>query len=288
MAIDFNEVSFIYQANSPLASSGIENVTMHIAEGSFTAIVGHTGSGKSTLIQHLNALLKPTSGTVIIDDMTLSSQTKEKNLKALRQKVGVVFQFPEAQLFEETVIKDVMFGPLNFGMSEKDAEQAAKEALKSVGIDEEMYQKSPFNLSGGQMRRVAIAGILAIQPRVLVLDEPTAGLDPAGQREMMRLFQQLNQEHALTIILVTHQMDDVARYADDVLVMEKGVLIKQSSPKEIFKSDAWTRDHQIGVPTVTQMANRLKKKGIAIEETITTVEEMVAFIMEKIGETHVG
>ena len=246
--IVFNNVDHIYNAGSPFAVSALKNVNLSIPKGKITAIIGHTGSGKSTLIQHLNVLLRPTHGTVKINDVEITSDSKNKNLKALRKQVSVVFQFPESQLFEETVLKDVMFGPLNFGVSEEEAERIAREKLSLVGLPENLYDRSPFDLSGGQMRRVAIAGVLALEPSVLVLDEPTAGLDPAGQKYMLEMFVNLHRQHNLTLVLVTHQMEDVALYADNVIVMENGTVVKTGEPLEIFKDEDKLETLQLSLP----------------------------------------
>ena len=261
MDIRFNEVNFAYQANTPFETRALFDVNFNIPSGKYTAIIGHTGSGKSTILQHLNALLKPTSGTVELGDRVVDSETSNKDLKPLRQKVGIVFQFPESQLFEETVEKDIAFGPKNFGASEEEANQLAKETLKIVGLPEEVLHKSPFDLSGGQMRRVAIAGVLAMQPEVLVLDEPTAGLDPKGRFEMMEMFAQLQREKGITIVLVTHQMNDVSDYADYVIVCEKGTVVKTGTPKEVFADAAWLQEKQLGLPSTVQFVEKLKAKG---------------------------
>ena len=246
--IVFNNVDHIYNAGSPFAVSALKNVNLSIPKGKITAIIGHTGSGKSTLIQHLNVLLRPTHGTVKINDVEITSDSKNKNLKALRKQVSVVFQFPESQLFEETVLKDVMFGPLNFGVSEEEAERIAREKLSLVGLPENLYDRSPFDLSGGQMRRVAIAGVLALEPSVLVLDEPTAGLDPAGQKYILEMFVNLHRQQNLTLVLVTHQMEDVALYADNVIVMENGTVVKTGEPLEIFKDEDKLETLQLSLP----------------------------------------
>ena len=261
MDIRFNEVNFAYQANTPFETRALFDVNFNIPSGKYTAIIGHTGSGKSTILQHLNALLKPTTGTVTLGDRVVDSETSNKDLKPLRQKVGIVFQFPESQLFEETVEKDIAFGPKNFGASEEEANQLAKETLKIVGLPEEVLHKSPFDLSGGQMRRVAIAGVLAMQPEVLVLDEPTAGLDPKGRFEMMEMFAQLQREKGITIVLVTHQMNDVSDYADYVIVCEKGAVVKTGTPEEVFADAAWLQEKQLGLPSTVQFVEKLKAKG---------------------------
>ncbi|MBF0780698.1 MULTISPECIES: energy-coupling factor ABC transporter ATP-binding protein [unclassified Granulicatella] len=283
MSINFEQVGFIYHEHTPFEHIGLNNLSFQINTGDYVAIIGHTGSGKSTLIQHLNALLKPTQGKVTIHTFEINSETPEKDLRALRQHVGVVFQFPESQLFEETVLKDVMFGPLNFGDTPEIAEQKAIEALKTVGISENLFKRSPFELSGGQMRRVSIAGILAIQPRILVLDEPTAGLDPKGRHDMMHLFKQLHQQHNMTIILVTHQMDDVAHYADKVLVMSKGKLIKCGTPLDIFSQREWLSEHHIALPSALECAYRLRQKGIDVPENILTTTELISYLKTKMS-----
>lgn len=274
MDIHFNEVDFIYQPNTPFEQRALFDVNFTVKDGSYTAIVGHTGSGKSTLLQHLNALVKPTKGTVIIGDRTITPTTDNKNLKPIRKKVGIVFQFPEAQLFEETVAKDIAFGPKNFGVSEAAAMKRAADMMSLVGLDQSYLERSPFELSGGQMRRVAIAGVLAMEPEVLVLDEPTAGLDPQGRKEMMDMFQQLHEEQGMTIVLVTHLMDDVASYADQVMVLEKGHVVKSGSPKEVFQDTDWLKEKQLGVPTAAAFAEKLKTKGVSFNELPLTAEAL--------------
>ena len=255
--IVFEQVDFTYNLGTPFEVPVLKNINLTLEPGRVTAIIGHTGSGKSTLIQHLNVLLKPSKGKIKIGDHVITAQSDSKNLKQIRKKVGVVFQFPEAQLFEETVIKDVMFGPLNFGASQEEARAIAEEMLALVGIDPALYERSPFELSGGQMRRVAIAGVLALEPEVLVLDEPTAGLDPLGQIEMLTMFIDLQQARQLSLILVTHQMDDVAEFADQVVVLEKGQIIRQGQPREIFADPDWLRAKQLGLPRTLDFLERL-------------------------------
>ncbi|HEY0221678.1 MAG TPA: energy-coupling factor ABC transporter ATP-binding protein [Lactovum miscens] len=273
--IEFKNVSFEYQPNSPFASKALFDINLKIKDGSFTALIGHTGSGKSTLIQHLNALLKPTQGTVMIGDLEIKPESKQKDIKVARKRVGVVFQFPEAQLFEETVLKDVAFGPKNFGVSLEEAEKTAREMLGRVGIAEEFFEKSPFELSGGQMRRVAIAGILAMQPQVLVLDEPTAGLDPKARLEMMNMFYNLHIEQKMTVVLVTHNMDDVADYANEVYLLEKGHIILSGLPSEVFQRPEFLLKHQLGLPKATSFALKLQKRGLDFEKLPTTQQELV-------------
>ncbi|KRN86578.1 MULTISPECIES: energy-coupling factor ABC transporter ATP-binding protein [Carnobacterium] len=283
MDITFEKVGYTYQKGTPFQNKALYDIDLEIKTGSFTALVGHTGSGKSTILQHLNALMKPTEGKVTIGDREILPETNNKNLKGIRKKVGIVFQFPEAQLFEETVEKDICFGPMNFGVPEEDAKVLAKEMLTLVGLDETYLERSPFDLSGGQMRRVAIAGVLAMEPEVLVLDEPTAGLDPKGRKDMMEMFHQLYVTKGLTIVLVTHQMDDVADYADQMIVLEGGTIVKKGLPTEIFKETEWLEEKQLGVPTAVSFGNLLKeKKGIDLGELPITTELLADLLVAEI------
>ena len=283
MDIRFKQVGFAYQAGTPFEMRALHDVSFSVKDGSYVAIIGHTGSGKSTILQHLNALLKPTEGLVELGDKTIDSTTGNKDLKPLRKKVGIVFQFPEAQLFEETVEKDIAFGPKNFGVSEEEALKIAAEVVKTVGLPEEVLKKSPFDLSGGQMRRVAIAGVLAMKPEVLVLDEPTAGLDPKGRLEMMEMFYKLNKEQNMTIVLVTHQMNDVSDYADHVIVIEAGNVVKEGSPKEVFSDASWLLEKQLGVPTTLAFVEKLKEKGWSTDKMPLTLDELANAILEERG-----
>ncbi|WP_314349597.1 energy-coupling factor ABC transporter ATP-binding protein [Granulicatella elegans] len=283
MDIRFKQVGFAYQAGTPFEMRALHDVTFSVKDGSYVAIIGHTGSGKSTILQHLNALLKPTEGIVELGDKIIDSTTGNKDLKPLRKKVGIVFQFPEAQLFEETVEKDIAFGPKNFGVSEEEALKIAAEVVKTVGLPEEVLKKSPFDLSGGQMRRVAIAGVLAMKPEVLVLDEPTAGLDPKGRLEMMEMFYKLNKEQNMTIVLVTHQMNDVSDYADHVIVIESGNVVKEGSPKEVFSDASWLLEKQLGVPTTLAFVEKLKEKGWFTDKMPLTLDELADAILEERG-----
>ena len=283
MDIRFKQVGFAYQAGTPFEMRALHDVTFSVKDGSYVAIIGHTGSGKSTILQHLNALLKPTEGIVELGDKTIDSTTGNKDLKPLRKKVGIVFQFPEAQLFEETVEKDIAFGPKNFGVSEEEALKIAAEVVKTVGLPEDVLKKSPFDLSGGQMRRVAIAGVLAMKPDVLVLDEPTAGLDPKGRLEMMEMFYKLNKEQRMTIVLVTHQMNDVSDYADHVIVIESGNVVKEGSPKEVFSDASWLLEKQLGVPTTLAFVEKLKEKGWSTDKMPLTLDELADAILEERG-----
>ena len=272
MGIALENVSFTYQEGTPLASTALSDVSLTIEDGSYTALIGHTGSGKSTILQLLNGLLVPSQGTVRVFDTLITSTSKNKDIRQIRKQVGLVFQFAENQIFEETVLKDVAFGPQNFGVSEEDAEQIAREKLALVGIDESLYNRSPFELSGGQMRRVAIAGILAMEPAILVLDEPTAGLDPLGRKELMNLFKKLHQS-GMTIVLVTHLMDDVAEYANQVYVMEKGRLVKGGKPSDVFQDVVFMEEVQLGVPKITAFCKRLADRGVSFKRLPIKIEE---------------
>ncbi|MEY8537712.1 energy-coupling factor ABC transporter ATP-binding protein [Lactococcus muris] len=277
--IKFDKVNFTYQPNTPFVSRALFDINLEVEEGSYTALIGHTGSGKSTLLQHLNGLLQPTEGKVNIDDIVIQASSKQKEIKPARKKVGVVFQFPESQLFEETVLKDVAFGPQNFGVSQEEALKIAREKLKLVGLAEKNFEKSPFELSGGQMRRVAIAGILAMEPKVLVLDEPTAGLDPKARIEMMALFSHLHQK-GQTVVLVTHNMDDVAEYADKVYLLEKGRVISSGTPQDVFQNVDFLTQHELGVPKTTEFAVKLEQRGIAFDRLPIKRQELIQVLKE--------
>ena len=272
MGIALENVSFTYQEGTPLASTALTDVSLTIEDGSYTALIGHTGSGKSTILQLLNGLLVPSQGSVRVFDTLITSTSKNKDIRQIRKQVGLVFQFAENQIFEETVLKDVAFGPQNFGVSEEDAEKIAREKLALVGIDESLFNRSPFELSGGQMRRVAIAGILAMEPAILVLDEPTAGLDPLGRKELMNLFKKLHQS-GMTIVLVTHLMDDVAEYANQVYVMEKGRLVKGGKPSDVFQDVVFMEEVQLGVPKITAFCKRLADRGVSFKRLPIKIEE---------------
>lgn len=277
MGIILDNVSYTYQEGTPFASVALSDVSLTIEDGSYTAIIGHTGSGKSTILQLLNGLLVPTEGSIRVFDTLITSTSVNKQIRQIRKQVGLVFQFAENQIFEETVLKDVAFGPQNFGVSVEEAEAIAREKLALVGIDESLFERSPFELSGGQMRRVAIAGILAMEPKILVLDEPTAGLDPIGRKELMTLFKKLHQD-GITIVLVTHLMDDVAEFADQVYVMEKGKLVKSGKPSLVFQNVEFMERIQLGVPKITRFAQRLANRGVSFKQLPITIEEFKEFI----------
>ena len=284
MQIKFESVNHIYNANTPMEQRALYDINFGIKDGQFLAIVGHTGSGKSTLIQHMNGLLKPSSGNITIGEKVIKPDEKNKGLKAIRQCVGLVFQFPEYQLFEETVEKDIMFGPMNYGVSEEEAKVRAHDVIKMVGLDESVLNHSPFNLSGGQMRRVAIAGILAMNPDVLVLDEPTAGLDPQGQHEMMEMFNTLHKQYHKTIILVTHDMNLVAEYAEEMIVMHRGEMKFKGAPQQVFKEVDALRECGITLPIAAQnyyeLANRI---GLSVDNLPLTTDEFVKQIELLVG-----
>ncbi|MCG1011477.1 energy-coupling factor transporter ATPase [Tepidanaerobacter sp. GT38] len=281
MSIDVRNVTHIYMPNTPFESIAIKDVNWTINDGDFWGLIGHTGSGKSTLIQHLNGLLKPTSGEIIIDGKNIHS--KEVSLKAIRQKVGLVFQYPEHQLFEETVEQDVAFGPRNMGLPDEEISKRVKEALELVGLPyEQIKDKSPFELSGGQMRRVAIAGVLAMKPKILILDEPTAGLDPRGRDEILEEIINLKKNQNLTVILVSHSMEDIAKIVDKLAVMYKGQMVSQGTPREIFKDYQGLVEKGLGIPQVTELMIKLKAKGKNVSTDILTVEEAREEILKHI------
>lgn len=259
MDITLQQVSYAYAKDTPFEKKALFDVDLNIPSGSYQAIIGHTGSGKSTVLQHLNALLKPTEGTVRIGEIEVQGKKKNKQLRAVRQKVGIVFQFPEHQLFDETVLKDIMFGPMNYGVPEAEAKARAVELVKLLGLPEEVMEKSPFDLSGGQMRRVAIAGVLAMNPEVLVLDEPTAGLDPRGRKEIMDLFYRIHQDKGITTILVTHSMEDAARYADRIAIMYRGKCVLQGTPEEVFENETRLKDYQLELPQTVKFQRKLEQ-----------------------------
>ena len=271
MAIKVEHLSHIYQEGTAMQSYALRDVSFEIEDGSFIGLIGHTGSGKSTLIQHLNGLVKPSAGTVYFNGEDIFADGY--SLKALRGKVGLVFQYPEYQLFEETVIKDVMYGPKNMGLTEDEQRERAKEALLLVGVSEKLFDRSPFELSGGQKRRVAIAGVLSMRPDVLILDEPIAGLDPKGREEILETISRLHKEHHMTILMVSHSMDDVAEYADRILVLDGGELKYYDKPKTVFSHYKELEKMGLAAPQMTYLALALERAGIAIDPTIGTLEE---------------
>ncbi|USK39177.1 energy-coupling factor ABC transporter ATP-binding protein [Cytobacillus firmus] len=285
MDISLQNVEYRYQINTPFERLAIKDVSIDIPSGTFLAIIGHTGSGKSTVLQHLNALLKPTEGQVVIGDRMINPEKKQKNLKEIRQRVGIVFQFPEHQLFEETVEKDICFGPMNFGVTEEEAKKRARAAIGQVGLPEEILSKSPFDLSGGQMRRVAIAGVLAMEPNVIVLDEPTAGLDPRGRKEIMDMFYSLHGTRGLSTVLVTHSMEDASRYADQIVIMHNGEVYKKGTPEEIFSSPEGLLKLGLDVPEVVRFQLKMEKSlNVRLSRTCLTMDELtdeIAAVMKR-------
>ena len=277
MPITLKNVNYTYNPNTPLAHIALTDVNLTIKDNKVTALIGHTGSGKSTLLQLFDGLLKPTTGEVRVNNYVLTSQTKNKGLKNLRKEVGIVFQSPENQLFAETVLKDVMFGPQNFGYSDEEAENAARKWLKKVGISEELFNRSPFDLSGGQMRRVAIAGVLAYEPKILCLDEPAAGLDPSGKEEILSIFRDYQQQgHG--VIIVSHDMNDVANFADEVVVMDKGKVAKQDTIRNIFSDPSWLQKHHLNEPESISFSLKLRQRGLNISPAInvkTLADEII-------------
>ena len=283
MSITFKEVEHTYSENTPFSYHALKGIDLNIKTGSMTALIGHTGSGKSTLIQHINALLLPTAGEIKVDDILITATDKPETLKPLRKKAGLVFQFPEYQLFEETILKDIIFGPKNFGVNEEEAIEIAKETLELVGLDESYLEKSPFDLSGGQKRRVAIAGILAMNPDTLILDEPTAGLDPQGAKEMLNLFQKINQQ-GKTVILVSHDMNQVLEYCDDVVVMNKGRVEKHVTVDELFRETEYLTSLSIDLPMITSFILELNANGYHIDPSLKDINQLIEEIGGQINE----
>lgn len=281
MSIILDHVSYVYGEDTPLAVRALDDVCLQIPDGQFVGIIGHTGSGKSTLMQHLNGLIRATSGHIYFNGEDIYD--KEYNMKQLRSRVGLVFQYPEHQLFETDVFKDVCFGPKNLGLEKKEVELRAYAALRQVGLEEEFFYQSPFELSGGQKRRVAIAGVLAMKPEVLILDEPTAGLDPRGREDILHQIKKLQQETGMTILLVSHSMEDVAEYVDRILVMNRGGVMLDGTPKEVFSHYRELEEVGLAAPQVTYILNSLREKGLAVDTTATTIEEATATILQALG-----
>lgn len=282
MAISFQKITYIYDAGMPYAHAAINDIDLELEEGKITAIIGETGSGKSTLVQHLNALLLPNKGRLVILDHEIESDKKNRGLKSLRKDVGLVFQFSEYQLFEETILKDVAFGPKNFGDDEETALNKAKKALKLVGIPESYYERSPLELSGGQKRRVAIAGIIAIEPKILVLDEPTAGLDPVGAMEMINLFISLNKNMGTTIIIVSHDNEVVYNYADNVVLMADGSVRYSGDTLSLFNNDELVKQFNLLEPRLVKLKRELREKGFKINDNVRTLPELAKVVAREV------
>ncbi len=281
MSIILDHVSHVYGDDTTLAVKALDDISLVIEDGQFIGLIGHTGCGKSTFVQHLNGLLKATSGSIYFNGQDIYDE--DFNMKELRSKVGLVFQYPEHQLFEETVFKDVCFGPKNLGLTQKETELRAYEALKLVGLPDECFYQSPFDLSGGQKRRVAIAGVLAMKPEVLILDEPTAGLDPKGREEILEQIVKLREESGITIILVSHSMDDVAEYVDRILVMKKGSIMYDDVPREVFKHYKELEEIGLAAPQVTYVMHQLEANGLDVDENATTIAEAAASILRALS-----
>jgi len=284
MDITFKDVSYIYQENSPFAHQALDEVSFHIPSGTYVAIIGHTGSGKSTLIQHLNGLVRPSKGEVQIGDFTLTKEDKPSDMKELRSRVGVVFQYPEHQLFEETIREDIAFGPKNFGVPPEEVEKRIKEVIPAVGLTEDFLNRSPFDLSGGQMCRVAIAGVLAVQPESLVLDEPTAGLDPRGQKEIMDMFYHLHQKEKLTTVLVTHSMEDAVKYADYVIILNQGKKYMEGKPEDVFVQQQALNKVHLDAPEMIRFIQAFEKRfETEIPFTRQSIKKLAYQIHDVIG-----
>jgi energy-coupling factor transport system ATP-binding protein len=272
MIINIENLNYVYNPGTPFEKKALKNINLNIKKGDFVGLIGHTGSGKSTLVQHLNGLIKPTSGKIIVDGIDITS--KDVNLKEIRQKVGLVFQYPEHQLFEETIYKDIAFGPKNLGLEDDEIEKRVKKAMELVGLDyNSLKDRSPFELSGGQKRRVAIAGVLAMKPEVLVLDEPTAGLDPRGRDEILGRIQRIYEEEGVTIILVSHSMEDIARLVNRIIVMHNGEIAMEGSTKDVFREAEKLEQMGLGIPQITSFMRQYKSKGNKVKDDIVTVEE---------------
>ena len=283
MSIKVRNLTYIYDEGMPFENRAIDDISFDIEDNDFVGLIGHTGSGKSTLIQHLNGLLKPSSGSIYINDFEITQ--KDMNLTEIRKRVGVVFQYPEYQLFEETIEKDIAFGPGNMGLDQEEITKRVKASMEAVGLDYEKYrEKSPFELSGGQKRRVAIAGVIAMDPEVLILDEPTAGLDPGGREEIFELIKKLHRERNITVILSSHSMDDMAKLVKTLIVMNKGKIEFMGNPREVFNNNAH-RLKEIGldIPQVLELAIKLREKGFDIRQDIITPEEAKDEILRVIG-----
>lgn len=282
MAIIFKELSYIYDEGMPYQHVALDCVNLELVQGKITAIIGETGSGKSTLVEHLNALLLPSSGRLEILDKEIVAKEKNKGLKSLRKQVGLVFQFSEYQLFEETILKDVAFGPKNYGASDEEAIAKAKAALKLVGIDESYYDISPLDVSGGQKRRIAIAGILALEPEILVLDEPTAGLDPKGSKEMINLFINLNKKLHKTIIIVSHDNEMVYNYADNTVLMVKGKPVYAGETLGLFNNDELMKKYELMEPPLLKFKNKLKAEGFKVPGEVRTIDDLAKYLAREI------
>lgn len=279
MSIKIENLTHVYMPKSPFEKKALDNVNLVIEDGEFLALIGHTGSGKSTLTQHLNGLLEPTSGRILVDDIDITN--KEAKLTEIRKKIGLVFQYPEYQLFEETIEKDIAFGPNNLGLSSEEVSRRVKKSMEMVGLDYETYKNvSPFDLSGGQKRRVAIAGVIAMEPKVLILDEPTAGLDPQGRDDILEQIKLLHEKYKMTIVLVSHSMEDVGKLAQRIVVMNKGKVELLGKPSEVFKEVETLEKIGLAVPQVTYLMRVLRERGFDVSDEIFTVEKGTEAILK--------
>lgn len=283
MSIILDHVNYVYGEDTALAVHALKDINLVIPDGQFIGLIGHTGSGKSTLVQHLNGLIRPTGGAIYYNGEDIHE--KDYDRKRLRSKVGLVFQYPEHQLFEIDVFKDVCFGPKNLGLSQKEVELRAYAALKQVGLEDEFFYQSPFDLSGGQKRRVAIAGVLAMKPEVLILDEPTAGLDPKGRDEILDQIAKLKEETGITVILVSHSMEDVARYVERIIVMNRGSVLYDDTPREVFGHYRELEQVGLAAPQVTYIMQALAKQGMPVDTSATTIEEAAEEILKALHRT---
>ncbi len=288
MSLEVKHVTYIYQKGSPTENHALQDICLKIDEGEFLGIVGHTGSGKSTLIQHLNGLLKPSEGEVLVNGVDINQKESRAKLKELRMQVGLVFQYPEYQLFEETVENDIAFGPRSLGLSEQEIKERVQHTMELLNLDYEKFRnKSPFELSGGEKRKVAIAGVLAMQPQYLVLDEPTAGLDPKGRQEFLELIAMLHRQ-GMTIVMVSHSMDDIARYAQKMIVMEHGQIKLSGTPQEVFSHPVELEQIGVGVPTLTKLLLHLKERGFHVRTDLFNVNEVKKEILTALSERKGG
>ena len=282
MPIVIEHLNYVYMSGGPYETKALDDVNLTIGDGEFVGLIGHTGSGKSTLVQHLNGLLLPTSGKIFVDGLDVAD--KQTDRRAIRRRVGLVFQYPENQLFEETVEKDIAFGPRNLGLDEQEIDRRVRDAMRKVALDyDTLHERSVFELSGGQMRRVAIAGVLAMEPQVLVLDEPCAGLDPHGREEILGLIKGLHEESGTTIVMVSHSMDDVASLAERVIVMNHGKVVMDGVPRDVFSRGEELRSIGLDVPAAVQLADKLRARGFEVPQGVYRVEEIKAVIEEIIG-----
>ncbi len=281
MPIKIENLTHIYMQGTPFEATALQNINLEIDDGEFVGLIGHTGSGKSTLIQHLNGLLKPTSGTITVNDIRIDKDSR--NLKEVRRQVGLVFQYPEHQLFEETVYQDIAFGPRNLGLSAEEIDVRVKEAMALVGLDfDSLKDRSPFELSGGQRRRVAIAGVIAMKPKILILDEPTAGLDPRGRDEILGQIKEFHERYGITVILVSHSMEDVARLVNKIIVMNRGRVALYGTPEEVFRHADELEEMGLGIPQITRLMRMLRERGIDVPDDVFTIERAKEVILEKL------